>query len=48
MRREAAADPEGFWARAAQKLPWFAPWEKTFDWEPPTFRWFIGGRTNLA
>src|SRR5438874_10225406 len=48
MRREAAADPEGFWARAARKLPWFAPWEHTFEWEPPTFRWFIGGRTNLA
>jgi acetyl-CoA synthetase len=48
MRREAAEDPEGFWARAAKKLPWFAPWEKTFEWDPPTFRWFIGGRTNLA
>jgi acetyl-CoA synthetase len=19
-----------------------------FDWEPPTFRWFVGGETNLA
>ncbi len=44
----AREDPEGFWARAAEKLPWFRKWDKTFEWEFPTFRWFIGGRTNLA
>src|SRR5919108_304862 len=27
-QREAAADPEGFWARAAHQLPWFRPWER--------------------
>ncbi|MEO8430785.1 MAG: acetate--CoA ligase [Acidobacteriota bacterium] len=42
------ADPEGFWARAAGELPWFSPWEKTFSWTPPTFRWFEGGSTNLC
>ena len=42
------ADPEAFWARAARELPWFRPWDRAFDWEPPTFRWFIGGETNLA
>ncbi len=44
----AREDPEGFWARAAEKLPWFRRWERTFEWEFPTFRWFIGGQTNLA
>ncbi len=44
----AREDPEGFWARAAEKLPWFRKWERTFEWNFPTFRWFIGGRTNLA
>lgn len=44
----AREDPEGFWARAAEKLPWFRKWERTFEWEFPTFRWFIGGQTNLA
>ncbi len=41
-------DPEAFWDRAARALPWFRPWEKTFVWERPTFRWFVGGMTNLA
>ena len=42
------ADPDEFWARAARELPWFRPWDKAFSWEPPTFRWFEGGRTNLC
>jgi len=46
--REAAEDPEGFWARAAEKLPWFRKWDRVFEWTPPTFRWFIGAETNLC
>ena len=41
-------DPEGFWARAARELPWFRRWDRVFEWNPPTFRWFIGAETNLA
>jgi acetyl-CoA synthetase len=41
-------DPEAFWDRAARALHWFRPWDRTFAWERPTFRWFEGGRTNLA
>jgi acetyl-CoA synthetase len=41
-------DPEGFWARAAEQLPWFRRWDRVFEWTPPTFRWFIGAETNLA
>lgn len=47
-RREGLEDPEGFWARAAEKAFWFRPWTQTFVWEPPTFRWFVDGLTNLA
>ena len=47
-RTRAAADPDAFWAEAAEKLPWFRHWDETFVWEPPTFRWFVGGETNLA
>ncbi|HLF79595.1 MAG TPA: AMP-binding protein, partial [Dehalococcoidia bacterium] len=47
-QREASLDPEGFWAAAAEALPWFRPWDTVFEWQPPTFRWFIGGETNLA
>jgi acetyl-CoA synthetase len=41
-------DPEGFWERAADALPWFRRWDRVFEWNPPTFRWFIGAETNLA
>ncbi|HWP28630.1 MAG TPA: AMP-binding protein, partial [Chloroflexota bacterium] len=47
-QQEAARDPEGFWARAAEQLPWFRRWDLVFEWDPPTFRWFIGGQTNLS
>jgi acetyl-CoA synthetase len=47
-RDEAQTDPDGFWARAAEQLPWFRKWDQVFDWDFPTFRWFIGGQTNLA
>jgi acetyl-CoA synthetase len=46
--RDAATDPEGFWGRAAEALPWFRKWDRVFEWNFPTFRWFLGGRTNLA
>ena len=48
LKARASADPEGFWADAARELPWFSPWDSVFEWEPPTFRWFSGGLTNIA
>jgi acetyl-CoA synthetase len=45
---DARRDPEGFWDRAARELPWFRTWDRTFEWTPPTFRWFIGAETNLC
>jgi len=47
-RHEAATDPDGFWARAAEQLPWFRKWDRVFEWNFPTFRWFLGAETNLA
>lgn len=44
----AADESDKFWAEAAEELPWFRKWDKVFEWQPPTFRWFIGGQTNLA
>jgi acetyl-CoA synthetase len=41
-------DPEAFWARAAEAVPWFRKWDRAFEWTFPTFRWFIGAETNLA
>lgn len=45
-------DFERFWEEAALKskdeIYWFRPWEKTFEWDYPTFNWFIGGQTNVC
>mgnify|MGYP006272967585 CR=1 FL=1 len=45
---DAQQDPDAFWARAASALPWFRTWDRVFEWTYPTFRWFVGARTNLA
>jgi acetyl-CoA synthetase len=46
--REAKENPDAFWGRAAEQLPWLKKSDRVFEWTPPTFRWFIGGQTNLA
>jgi acetyl-CoA synthetase len=55
MRRDATADPDAFWARAAEALPWRRRWERVFEWDPERpddrgryFRWYVGAETNLA
>ncbi|MDR3747693.1 MAG: acetate--CoA ligase [Acidobacteriota bacterium] len=45
---DAKRDPEGFWGRAAEQLPWFHKWSQVLEWNPPTFKWFVGAQTNLA
>jgi len=45
---EGKQDPEAFWGRAADQLPWFRKWDRVLDWTPPTFNWFVGAQTNLA
>ncbi|HJZ46102.1 MAG TPA: AMP-binding protein, partial [Roseiflexaceae bacterium] len=47
-RQDATDNPDQFWSRAAKQLPWFRNWDSAFEWERPTFRWFVGGQTNLA
>ncbi len=44
----AAVDPDTFWATAADRVAWFRRWDRVFEPDPPSFRWFAGGRTNLA
>jgi acetyl-CoA synthetase len=45
---DARDDPEGFWGRAAEQLPWFRKWDRVLSWTRPSFQWFVGGQTNLA
>ena len=47
-RSEAREDPEGFWARAAERVPWDRRWETVYEERGGSFRWFVGARTNLA
>ncbi|MEP9384508.1 acetate--CoA ligase [Nocardioides sp. KR10-350] len=45
----AEADPEGFWAQAAERLTWDQKWDRVLDWDNPPFaKWFVGGRINAA
>ncbi len=41
-------DPEGFWANVASELQWYQPWNQVFQWDYPTFRWFVGGKCNIT
>ncbi|MBI5879818.1 MAG: acetate--CoA ligase [Chloroflexi bacterium] len=47
-KQDATDNPDAFWGRAAEALPWFRKWDSVFDWQYPTFKWFSGGRTNIA
>ena len=40
---------EGWWEYWANQIFWFKKWEKVLDdSNPPFYRWFVGGETNLA
>ncbi len=41
------ADPEGFWADAAQDVHWYKTWDKVLDVSrAPLYRWFAGAEVN--
>ncbi len=46
--KEAVADPQGFWEKAAKELAWYQPWEKVLEEKPPYARWFTGGKCNIV
>lgn len=45
---QANADPEAFWAKHAEDLHWFKKWDKTYEFAPQAYKWFVGGKTNLS
>ena len=48
-RRAALEDPEGYWDRKARALRWFRYWDRVLDdGNPPFYRWFVGGETNIS
>ncbi|MDZ4670929.1 MAG: AMP-binding protein, partial [Phototrophicales bacterium] len=45
---EATADPLAFWAKRAETLDWYQKWDKVLDdSNPPFYKWFTGGKTNI-
>ena len=50
LREEALKDIEAYWdARAKEFVDWYEPYEKVLDDSgAPFFKWFIGGKTNIA
>jgi acetyl-CoA synthetase len=46
---EAARDPQAWWAKQAQELHWFKPWDTVLDdSNPPFYKWFLGGELNVS
>ncbi len=50
LRSEAMADIEGYWdARAKEMIDWFEPYSQVLDdSSKPFYKWFVGGKTNIA
>ena len=47
--RRAKADPEGFWAEAAEQISWVRRWDSVLDdSNPPFHRWFAGAQVNTC
>jgi len=45
---ESQKSPVQFWERQALSLDWFEKWNKTYDWNEPFSKWFVGGKINVA
>lgn len=48
LYKESIQDREGFWAKVAQELHWFKPWQKVLEWNYPYAKWFVGAKTNIC
>lgn len=49
LYQESLRDPSTFWAERASELDWFEKWETVLDERnPPFYKWFVGGQTNIV
>ena len=46
--RDSMDSPEGFWEGVASELEWTRRWDSVFQWDYPTFRWFLGAKCNIT
>ncbi|MFT7678979.1 MAG: acetyl-CoA synthetase [Planctomycetota bacterium] len=49
MHAESVNDPDAFFGRVAQELPWIEPFTQVLDWsDAPRARWFVDGKINAS
>ena len=48
LLRVGLEDSDAFWDNTARQLPWLRTWEKVYEADYPTFKWFLGAQTNLS
>jgi acetyl-CoA synthetase len=42
-------DPDEFWAtEARERVTWFEPFTKLYEWEAPYAKWYVGGKLNVT
>src|ERR671939_685930 len=42
-------DWEEFWeTEGRERLSWFEPFAKLYEWEPPYTKWYLGGKLNVC
>ena len=48
--QQSIEDPEGFWAKEAEKFEWFKKWDRVHSWDPEKIdcKWFEGGKLNIT
>ena len=47
--RRSLADPQGYWAEAAEAIDWTKRWDRVLDARnPPFYRWFAGAECNTC
>jgi acetyl-CoA synthetase len=40
---------EEFWeSEGRERVTWFEPFTKLYEWEPPYAQWYLGGKLNVA
>jgi acetyl-CoA synthetase len=49
LYQKSLQDPQAFWAERASELEWFKKWDTVLDdSNPPFYKWFSGGLTNIV
>ncbi len=48
LYRESLDSPDTFWKRETSELVFREQWKKTFEWELPHAKWFLGAKLNVT